>query len=109
MARNSPATAKRRAFAELLTFHVKNGTRPHATAGNPWSFAELARAVPSKRLDAARSDRSPAHWCRGTALPEDIEPILDALFGKAKQHEVARANLHAAFKEARAEKAGAKI
>ncbi len=65
----------------------------------PWSYAEFAGHVPSSRDHGGDyvSPRSVSNWCKGTALPDEIEPILRALFGSTDRHAAAREELRAAF------------
>jgi hypothetical protein len=104
MARKPAADSARARFAAMLSGHLRAGTRPATAAGEPWTYAEFASEVPSARGNEYVSERSVSNWCKGTALPEEIEPILRALFGPGDRHAAARDALRAAFLAARAEK-----
>jgi hypothetical protein len=89
----------------LLAEHLSDGTRPGGTR-EPWSYAEFAGHVPSSR-DHGReyvSPRSVSNWWKGTALPDEIEPILRALFGPNFRQIAASEELRRAFSAARDEK-----
>ncbi|KMO24905.1 leucine-rich repeat domain-containing protein, partial [Methylobacterium aquaticum] len=92
-------------FASLLDGHRRNGTRPAAATGEPWTYAGLAAEIPSGRANEFVSPRSVSNWCKGTSLPDEIEPILRALFGPSDRHAAARSELRSAFQAARDEKA----
>jgi formylglycine-generating enzyme required for sulfatase activity len=104
MARNPDADSPRRRFAALLDGHLRAGTRPRTAAGEPWTYAEFAGQVESGRDNQYVSERTVSNWCKGTALPGAIEPILRALFGDGVRHAVARAALRSAFIAARDER-----
>jgi Leucine-rich repeat (LRR) protein len=104
MARKPAADGARARFAAMLSGHLRAGTRPATAAGEPWTYAEFASEVPSARGNEYVSERSVSNWCKGTALPEEIEPILRALFGPGDRHAAARDALREAFLAARAEK-----
>ena len=103
-----PALAR---FANLLAKHLADGTRPGMAAGEPWTYAAFAAEVTSSRENDFVSPRSVSNWCKGSALPEEIEPILRALFGPATsgRHAEARTALRKAFQAARAGRNGAVI
>ncbi len=105
MARKPTSETALQRFADLLDRHRRNGTRPATTAGEPWTYAGLAAEIPSGRANDFVSARSVSNWCKGTSLPDEIEPILRALFGPSDRHAEARAALRAAFQAARDEKA----
>jgi hypothetical protein len=107
MARKPPADTARARFAAMLTKHLADGTRPATASGEPWTYAEFAKEVPSSHVDKTRSPNSPSDWCSGRSLPVEIEPILRALFGPfgpTSRHAEAREALRLAFLAARAEK-----
>ena len=62
--------------------------------------------MPSSRDHAGDyvSPRSVSNWCKGTSLPDEIEPILRALFGPHFRQMAASEELRAAFIAARDEK-----
>ena len=66
--------------------------RPGTASREPWKYAEFAGHVPSSRDHAGEyvSPRSVSNWCKGTALPDEIEPILRALFGPDRARRRAR-------------------
>ena len=100
------ATARER-FAAALAGHLAKGTRPRSEAGEPWTYAEFAREVQSSRQNEFVSERSVSNWCKGKSLPQEIEPIVRALFGPSERHGAARGRLRRLFREARAEKSAA--
>ena len=98
-------TAARQLFAALLAKHLREGTR-QGSSREPWTFAAFAGNVPSSRDHGGEyvSPRSVSNWCKATALPDEIEPILRALFGPSDRHAAAREELREAFIRARNEK-----
>ena len=115
MARNPTGESASARFAKLLSEHLARGTRPATKAGEPWKYAEFAREVESSRESGASnhvSARSPSNWCRGSAFPMEIEPILRALFGPAasqRYRQVDADALREAYVAARNEKNAAVI
>lgn len=110
MARKPEPDPRRAQFAALLAKHLADGTRPATAAGEPWSFAAFAAEVQSPREENDFvSPRSVSNWCKGASLPEEIEPILRALFGPSDRHAQAKDALRASFLAARAEKRAAII
>ncbi|UHC20451.1 hypothetical protein LRS73_35560 (plasmid) [Methylobacterium currus] len=112
MARKPASDAARARFAQQLEAHVRAGTRPSTVAGEPWTYASLAREVQSSRETGDfASPRSVSNWCKGKALPAAIDPILRALFGPPSndRHAEAREQLRAAFIEAQREGAAAMV
>jgi hypothetical protein len=109
MARKPAAKPARARFADLLAKHLADGTRPAAAAGEPWTYAAFAAEVTSPRENDFVSPRSVSNWCKGSALPEEIGPILRALFGPRDRHAESRERLRKAFQAARAEKHAAVI
>jgi hypothetical protein len=103
-----PTTARAR-FAALLAGHLLQGTRPgRLPSGEPWTDAEFGGNVRSTReVSGYASPRSVSNWRKGTYLPAEIEPILNALFGPGGGQAEARAALLDAFRAAWAEKRGA--
>src|SRR3989344_2378627 len=77
--RKPPAGSRRAQFAELLTRHLAEGTRPSTTNREPWTDTEFAGEIPSARTGEFVSPRSVSNWRKGLALPEEIEAILEAL------------------------------
>jgi len=105
MARNQ--TGRRRRFAELLSKHLTNGTRPATEAGEPWTDSAFAAEVHSQReTNDFVSPRSVSNWRKAKSVPAAIDPILRALFGPGQRHAQARDELRTAFLAARAEKIG---
>src|SRR4051794_34892151 len=98
-------TAARQLFAALLAGHLREGTRP-GSSREPWSYAEFAGHVPSSRDHAGDyvSPRSVSNWCKGDALPDEIEPILRALLGPNFRQVAPSEELRDAFIRARNEK-----
>jgi hypothetical protein len=96
----------REAFARLLADHVRNGTRPAKTAGEPWTYADLAGEVAFPGVENPVTENTISNWCNGRSLPRQIEPLLRALFGPetSERHAQARKELREAFIKARAEK-----
>jgi len=88
----SKANQAERAFAQLLSWHMDNGTRPDGPARR-WNGNELADACGVR-------DRSVRNWRNGTYLPV-IETIERVLFGPNPNHDAARAELRAAWADAR--------
>ena len=77
-------SAARRAFGELLQWHLKRGTRPAGTPAvkrRPWQQAEFGHAVRGANAAGASSDRTVRNWCKGRTAPEALRPIELALFG----------------------------
>jgi hypothetical protein len=106
MPRNPTDRPARARFATLLAQHLKDGTRPGHASDEPWTYAGFARTVLSSREkdDPHVSERSVSNWCKGTALPEEIAPILRTLFGQnIIERTEAREALREAFVAARAE------
>jgi hypothetical protein len=105
MARKTTADSELARFAALLGEHLTNGTRPNTATGEPWTYAAFAAEVQSSReTNDFASPRSASNWCRGKALPAEIEPILRALFGPSNRHADAREELRGAYLAARVEK-----
>jgi hypothetical protein len=102
----TPSRVARERFGTLLDGYLKTGIRPGTAAGKPWTYAEFAGNVPSGRTHGSEyvSPRSVSNWCKGTSLPDEIEPILKALFGLSDRHAAAREDLRAIFIAARTEK-----
>jgi Leucine-rich repeat (LRR) protein len=96
-----------------LAKQLTQGTRPDGAAGEPWTYEAFAKAVRSSRVreDPNVSPRTVSNWCKGSALPGEIEPILRALFGhnRSERNAEARERLRKAFQAARAEKTAAVI
>ena len=109
MARKPAAKSACIRFAALLVQYLTSGTRPMTAAGEPWTYAAFAAEVPSSRANEYVSPRSVSNWCKGKSLPEEIEPLLRALFGRGDRHAEARAALLEAFQAARSEKNDAVI
>ena len=83
-ARATPAIPRkaRPAFAAALARHLTDGSAPGGPRPGGWSDAAFARTLPSVlSVDERVSPRSVSNWRKGTALPGEIGPILDALFG----------------------------
>jgi hypothetical protein len=98
--RKAPALAR---FAALLDSHRR---------ARGLTYAMLARALPSprERSDGRAAANTVSNWCKGTALPTEIEPLLRVLFGADRDKEAqAREALRAAFNAAVAERHGAVI
>jgi hypothetical protein len=79
------------AFAASFDQHLSSGTRPGDPAGEPWTNAEFAQAVvgrarPNRRRQEIPgvADTTVSAWRTGKALPNEISPILRALFGPFK-------------------------
>jgi hypothetical protein len=113
MARKPAAKPALARFAALLAKHLTEGTRPDGAAGEPWTYEAFAKAVRSSRVkeDPNVSPRTVSNWCKGSALPGEVEPILRALFGhtRSERNAEARERLRKAFQAARAEKTAAVI
>ncbi len=111
MASKPPSDSARARFAASLGGFLAQGMRPATAKGQPWTNAEFAKEVPSTRIGKVRSASSVANWRNGELLPEEIPPILRALFGPSDRHAEARdalSNMYAeAFEEARVEKSRA--
>ena len=82
---------------------------PATATGEPWTYAAFAAEVTSPRENDFVSPRSVSNWCKGSALPEEIGPILRALFGPRYRHAESRERLRKAFQAARVEKHAAVI
>lgn len=83
MAIKAPLASDQRPFAELLHWHLNNGTRPSGgpdVPGRPWTMSEFAQALRGEELV---SPRTVNNWVRGSNLPAKmaLEPIERALFG----------------------------
>ncbi len=97
-------------FGTLLARHLAQGTRPDGKPGEPWTYARFARSVASSREkdDPNVSERTVSNWCKGKSIPEEVAPILRALFGADTQlNESSRKELRGAFILARQAKAAA--
>jgi tetratricopeptide (TPR) repeat protein len=68
-------------FGELLEWHLLNGTRPYGSSeqGRAWGKKVFAGKI-------GISDRQLANWLKNKHLPEGIEAIEDAFFGKNQEH-----------------------
>jgi tetratricopeptide (TPR) repeat protein len=88
----SEADQAARAFALLLAWHMDNGTRPIGPLRR-WTAKGLGDAC-------GVSERSVRNWRNGTFLPQ-IETIERELFGSNPANNAARAQLHAAWADAR--------
>jgi hypothetical protein len=99
------SSTARTQFATLLADHLARGTRPSTAAGEPWTYTEFAGEIPGARANQYVSERTVSNWCKGLALPGQIEPILRALFGPTSgaRHAEARGALLDAFRAAKVE------
>jgi formylglycine-generating enzyme required for sulfatase activity len=106
MSSNQDAKTALAAFAAAFDRHLRCGARPLPGRVEPWSNEEFAGKIPSARSKTDYvSPRSVANWRKGSALPDRIEPILAALFGRdPNRWQDERERLLHAFREARKEK-----
>lgn len=116
MPRNRVPDPTTRAFAALLSHHLREGTRP-AGQGERWTNAAFAQAIGTRqRQDARRvanpgvADTTVSAWRLGKSLPAEIEPILRALFGPMRDDGgQARQELRAAYVAARSRRDSATL
>jgi hypothetical protein len=84
-------------FADLLDFHLKNGTRPKGSPdvlGKEWTNREFAEAL------GETGDRTVRNWRRGRTTPPESTPIEQALFGQNPLYAASRAELRDAHRKA---------
>jgi hypothetical protein len=88
----------RRAFAILLDEHLRHGQHPELPEARwkPWTNIDFAASV-------GASPNSVANWRnqRAPIPPDDIIPILDALFGDSPQFAVHRRDLKDSWERAK--------
>ncbi|HEX3864156.1 MAG TPA: leucine-rich repeat domain-containing protein [Stellaceae bacterium] len=76
------------------------------------SYAALARAIdsPRERSQSRASANTVSNWCKGKALPTEIEPLLRALFGQDRTSGTEpRETLRQAYQAAVAERHGTAV
>lgn len=64
----------RNAFGDLLSFHLRRGTRPPSKKQGTWKNLEFGETI-------GASGAAVGQWCLGRYLPQNIDKILDTLFG----------------------------
>ena len=87
----------------MLTSFLGSGVRPAGKGAEPWTFAELAGHLNGAGENESMSPRSVANWCRGRSLPQRLEKIERALFGRDGSANPRQTALREAYLAARAE------
>ncbi len=101
--------AARKAFGELLQWHLRCGTRPPGTPSinrRPWLQTEFADAVRGINIRGSSADKTVRNWCSGRVAPQALRPIEVALFGPEPEdasdyHADFRHRLRLAFQRAK--------
>jgi len=89
-------------FAQLLDWHLNNGTRPNGKPESPgliWNNKQFAQAV------GGVNERTVRNWRNGRTKPPDLASIESALFGQSPNYDESRRQLRDAFRGTKAARA----
>lgn len=82
-ARNQYPDPERCTFAELLNWHLREGTRPAGSKvarGIPWDKQEFISKFVNSGGTYDSDARKVRHWLNGAHEPKDLRPIIEVLF-----------------------------